>query len=74
VRDRTFGAQFFVMIRDGAMAAGCLGSPEAVCEIFLRGVEAMLTYRPIADPTGEAAPARRKRRTAPAKAAIHAGS
>ena len=44
------GAQFFVLIRDGAMAAGCLADRDAVCAAFLRGVEAMLTYRPIADP------------------------
>ena len=50
------GAQFFVMIRDGAMAAGCLANRDAVCEAFMRGVEAMLTYRPIADPTGEGSP------------------
>jgi len=43
------GAQFFVMIRDGAMAAGCLADRDAVCDAFMRGVEAMLTYRPIAD-------------------------
>jgi AcrR family transcriptional regulator len=45
------GAQFFVMIRDGAMAAGRLANRDAVCDAFMRGVEAMLTYRPIADPT-----------------------
>ena len=50
------GAQFFVMIRDGAMAAGCLANRDAVCEAFMRGVEAMLTYRPIADPTGGRSP------------------
>ena len=32
----------FVMLRDGAMAAGCLSDPEAVCRTFLRGVEALL--------------------------------
>ena len=41
------GAQFFVMIRDGAMAAGSLADRDAVCAAFLRGVEAMLSYRPI---------------------------
>lgn len=46
------GAQFFVMIRDGAMAAGRLADRDAVCEAFLRGVEAMLTYRPIAGSRG----------------------
>lgn len=32
----------FVMLRDGAMAAGCLGDPDAVCRTFLQGVEALL--------------------------------
>jgi AcrR family transcriptional regulator len=32
----------FVMLRDGAMAAGCLSEPDAVCRTFLRGVEALL--------------------------------
>ena len=50
------GAQFFVLIRDGAMAAGCLANRDAVCEAFMRGVDAMLTYRPIADSTGEGSP------------------
>jgi hypothetical protein len=45
------GARFFVMIRDGAMAAGFLADRDAVCEAFMRGVEAMLSYRPIADGT-----------------------
>lgn len=47
----------FVMLRDGAMAAGCLADPEAVTETFLEGVEGLLwsrsvpgTHRP--DPTG----------------------
>jgi AcrR family transcriptional regulator len=47
------GAQFFVLIRDGAMAAGCLANRDAVCEAFLRGVEAMLAYRPIVDSTSD---------------------
>lgn len=38
-------AQHFVMLRDGAMAAGCLTDPEAVCDTFLRGVEGLLSYR-----------------------------
>ncbi|HEX6525947.1 MAG TPA: TetR/AcrR family transcriptional regulator [Streptosporangiaceae bacterium] len=51
------GAQFFVMIRDGAMAAGCLAANrDAVCDAFMRGVEAMLTYRPVVDPTDEESP------------------
>lgn len=35
----------FVMMRDGAMAAGCLTDPEAVGDTFLRGVEGLLRYR-----------------------------
>lgn len=55
------GAQFFVMIRDGAMAAGCLADRDAVCAAFMRGVEAMLTYRPVVDQTGERSLALSKR-------------
>ncbi|MEV0718707.1 TetR/AcrR family transcriptional regulator [Asanoa sp. NPDC050611] len=32
-------ARHFVMLRDGAMAAGCLFDPAAICETFLRGVD-----------------------------------
>jgi len=35
-------ARHFVMLRDGAMAEGCLFDPELVCETFLRGVEGLL--------------------------------
>ncbi|WP_433016427.1 TetR/AcrR family transcriptional regulator [Kribbella sp. CA-294648] len=35
----------FVMLRDGAMAAGCLTDPGLVSDTFLRGVEGLLTYR-----------------------------
>ncbi|MGW5188590.1 TetR/AcrR family transcriptional regulator [Kribbella sp. NPDC004138] len=38
-------ARHFVMLRDGAMAAGCLTDPKPVCDTFLRGVEGLLTYR-----------------------------
>ncbi|WP_433165486.1 TetR/AcrR family transcriptional regulator [Kribbella sp. CA-247076] len=38
-------ARHFVMLRDGAMAAGCLTDPKPVGETFLRGVEGLLTYR-----------------------------
>ncbi|GHI95191.1 TetR/AcrR family transcriptional regulator [Streptomyces olivaceus] len=34
-----------VMLRDGAMAAGCLFDPELVCETFLRGVEDVVRSR-----------------------------
>ncbi|WP_460845404.1 TetR/AcrR family transcriptional regulator [Nocardioides ultimimeridianus] len=35
----------FVMLRDGAMTAGCLTDPGPVCDTFLRGIEGLLTYR-----------------------------
>lgn len=35
-------AQHFVMLRDGAMAAGCLFDPVLICETFLRGVEGLV--------------------------------
>lgn len=38
-------AGHFVMLRDGAMAAGCLSDPEPICATFLRGVDGLLTYR-----------------------------
>ncbi|WP_370962468.1 TetR/AcrR family transcriptional regulator [Amycolatopsis sp. cg9] len=38
-------ARHFVLLRDGAMAAGCLTDPAPICETFLRGVDGILTYR-----------------------------
>ena len=38
-------ARHFVMLRDGAMAAGCLSDPKPICETFLRGIEGLLKYR-----------------------------
>jgi len=35
-------ARHFVMIRDGAMAAGCLFDPALVSETFLRGIDRLL--------------------------------
>lgn len=35
-------ARHFVMMRDGAMAAGCLFDPDLVSETFLHGVEGLL--------------------------------
>lgn len=35
----------FVMLRDGAMVAGCLSDPAEVCETFLEGVEGILEHR-----------------------------
>ncbi|WP_410645826.1 TetR/AcrR family transcriptional regulator [Amycolatopsis sp. lyj-346] len=45
-------AQHFVMLRDGAMAAGCLTDPVPVCTTFLRGVEGILSYRDAPVATG----------------------
>ncbi|HZX05174.1 TetR/AcrR family transcriptional regulator [Kribbella sp.] len=38
-------AQHFVMLRDGAMTAGCLSDPDPICATFERGVDGLLTYR-----------------------------
>ncbi|GAA5064957.1 TetR/AcrR family transcriptional regulator [Nocardia callitridis] len=38
-------ARHFVMLRDGAMAAGCLTDPEPICETLLLGIEGILRYR-----------------------------
>lgn len=38
-------ARQFVMLRDGAMATGCLHDPEPICETFLQGVEGLLQLR-----------------------------
>ena len=35
-------ARHVVMLRDGAMATGCLSDPEPICETFLQGVESLL--------------------------------
>jgi AcrR family transcriptional regulator len=35
-------ARHFAMLRDGAMAAGCLFDPELVSDTFLRGIEGLL--------------------------------
>ncbi|MFC4070160.1 TetR/AcrR family transcriptional regulator [Actinoplanes subglobosus] len=35
-------ARHFVMLRDGAMAAGCLFDPVLVCETFLDGVDGLV--------------------------------
>ena len=38
-------ARHFVMLRDGAMAAGCLFDPTLISDTFLRGVEGLLQAR-----------------------------
>ncbi|MEV7041783.1 TetR/AcrR family transcriptional regulator [Amycolatopsis sp. NPDC051061] len=35
----------FVMLRDGAMASGCLSDPAEVCDTFLQGVDGILRFR-----------------------------
>jgi AcrR family transcriptional regulator len=47
-------ARHFVLLRDGAMAAGCLSDPEAVCEAFLAGVDGILKYRDAGKVSGRA--------------------
>ncbi|MEU4313886.1 TetR/AcrR family transcriptional regulator [Nocardia sp. NPDC024068] len=39
-------ARHFVMLRDGAMAAGCLTDPDPICETFLLGIEGLLAAFP----------------------------
>ncbi|KOX19439.1 TetR family transcriptional regulator [Saccharothrix sp. NRRL B-16348] len=38
-------ARHFVMLRDGAMAAGCLTDPKPIGETFLHGIEELLKRR-----------------------------
>jgi AcrR family transcriptional regulator len=38
-------ARHFVMLRDGAMAAGCLFEPALICETFLHAVDELLLAR-----------------------------
>jgi len=40
--DPDAAARHFIMLRDGAMAAGCLTDPTPIGETFLRGVEGLL--------------------------------
>ncbi|MFI6763304.1 TetR/AcrR family transcriptional regulator [Micromonospora sp. NPDC050417] len=47
-------ARHFVMLRDGAMAAGCLFDPTLVCDTFLRGVEGLLRVHAASDPADSA--------------------
>lgn len=42
----------FVMLRDGAMAAGCLSEPGLITETFMEGVEGILRARSGAGPAG----------------------
>lgn len=54
--DAEAAASHFVMLRDGAMAAGCLTDPRFVCETFLRGVEGLLVFRSRDEWTGDPGP------------------
>ncbi|MEO3858226.1 TetR/AcrR family transcriptional regulator [Acrocarpospora sp. B8E8] len=47
-------ARHFVMMRDGAMAAGCLFDPVLIRETFLRGVERLLQVYAATDYSGPA--------------------
>ncbi|SNT49240.1 transcriptional regulator, TetR family [Streptosporangium subroseum] len=49
-------ARHFVMMRDGAMAAGCLFDPALICETFLHGVERLLQVYAATDDIGPAGP------------------
>jgi AcrR family transcriptional regulator len=49
-------ARHFVMMRDGAMAAGCLFDPVLICETFLHGVERLLQVYATTDHIGPAGP------------------
>ncbi|MDT8915194.1 TetR/AcrR family transcriptional regulator [Amycolatopsis sp. PS_44_ISF1] len=55
-------ARHFVMLRDGAMTAGCLTDPEPICETFRLGVEGLLKYRetPGIKPSSRKRPAAKK--------------
>ncbi|MEN3615834.1 TetR/AcrR family transcriptional regulator [Plantactinospora sp. ZYX-F-223] len=47
-------ARHFVMLRDGAMAAGCLFDPALVSETFLRGIEGLVRIHSQRQPTDSA--------------------
>ncbi|MEU6679010.1 TetR/AcrR family transcriptional regulator [Streptomyces sp. NPDC046925] len=47
----------FVMLRDGAMAAGCLFDPALISETFLHGIEGVLSAHTAALPDQPASPA-----------------
>lgn len=50
-------ARHFVMLRDGAMAAGCLVDSAQVCETFLRGVDGLIRTHAARQPADPAQPA-----------------
>ncbi|NJP96793.1 TetR/AcrR family transcriptional regulator [Nonomuraea sp. FMUSA5-5] len=49
-------ARHFVMLRDGAMAAGCLFDPALISETFLHGVERLLQLHATSDHSGRPGP------------------
>lgn len=44
-------AQHFVMLRDGAMSAGCLFDRVQICETFLRGIEGLIRIHAAREPS-----------------------
>jgi len=44
-------AQHFVMLRDGAMSAGCLFDRVQICETFLRGIEGLVRIHAARQPS-----------------------
>lgn len=50
-------ARHFIMLRDGAMAAGCLFDPALVADTFLRGVEGLVRIHGERKPVKSARPA-----------------
>jgi AcrR family transcriptional regulator len=44
-------ARHFVMLRDGAMAAGCLFDRAQICETFLRGIEGLVRVHAARQPS-----------------------
>ncbi|MFI6070009.1 TetR/AcrR family transcriptional regulator [Actinoplanes sp. NPDC051343] len=60
-------AQHFVMLRDGAMAAGCLFDPKLISDTFLRGVDGLVEIhgsRPPSESARTTRPAARSRPSA----------
>jgi AcrR family transcriptional regulator len=47
----------FIMLRDGAMAAGCLFDPKLISDTFLHGVEGIIKARTIPELTSNTTPA-----------------
>jgi AcrR family transcriptional regulator len=58
-------AQHFVMLRDGAMAAGCLFDPKLISETFLRGVDGIVEIHGSRPPSGNTRTARPSTRSRP---------